>query len=121
MAPFALTVDPGTLCLACGAAFLVSSKLAQPRPVPPVMTKSGRAAPVAPPSRTPCPKCAGKRKLTCVDCDGVGRLNHRDQIILPAGENPQWCPYCRGTGQARCSRCFGTGKQQNMIGFRPPS
>ena len=121
MAPWgAVHIDIGSLGLACGAVFLASSSLRAQPSVPPVKTKSG-AKPAARPAKNPCTKCRGERKLLCGDCEGVGRLNYRGQVMLPPRVCPVWCPYCRGTGMANCTKCFGTGQQQNMIGFRPPS
>jgi hypothetical protein len=68
----------------------------------------------------PCTICKGQGKVRCNRCSGRGRLNFKEQIMLPKGEWPQWCWDCRGCGLSYCTRCLGTGEKRGAIGFHFP-
>ncbi|GAB4814424.1 hypothetical protein N2152v2_001470 [Parachlorella kessleri] len=61
----------------------------------------------------PCPACQGTGKVL-----GKGRVNFRDEAMLPRGAWPEWCPCCRASGRWYCERCMGTGVRREPIGFR---
>lgn len=50
----------------------------------------------------------------------AGRVNHMDKWILPNGEWPVWCSWCRGSGLMYCDHCLGTGKHREKMGFQLP-
>ena len=65
----------------------------------------------------PCVVCRGHGRVKCNRCSGRGRLNFKDQAMLPKGKWPQWCWDCRGCGMSYCTRCLGTGEKTCVIGF----
>lgn len=67
-----------------------------------------------------CVVCSGRGTLMCERCNGRGRVNRTDLVVLPKGMWPKWCWYCRGSGQACCARCLGTGERRGVIGFHVP-
>lgn len=68
----------------------------------------------------PCVICKGQGRVKCHRCAGRGRLNFKEQAMLPKGEWPQWCWDCRGCGMSYCTRCLGTGEKRGVIGFHFP-
>lgn len=68
----------------------------------------------------PCVVCKGGGRVKCNRCSGRGRLNFKEQAMLPKGEWPQWCWDCRGCGMSYCTRCLGTGEKRGIIGFHFP-
>lgn len=68
----------------------------------------------------PCVVCKGHGRVKCGRCAGRGRLNFKEQPMLPKGEWPQWCWDCRGCGMSYCTRCLGTGEKRGKIGFHFP-
>lgn len=68
----------------------------------------------------PCVVCKGQGRVKCHRCAGRGRLNFKEQAMLPKGEWPQWCWDCRGCGMSYCTRCLGTGEKRGVIGFHFP-
>lgn len=68
-----------------------------------------------------CVVCAGRGAVMCERCNGRGRVNRTDLVILPRGTWPKWCWYCRGSGHACCARCMGTGERRGVIGFHVPA
>ena len=60
----------------------------------------------------------------CVISHGMvgvtGRVNHTDKWLLPNGEWPIWCSWCRGSGLMYCDDCLGTGKHRDKMGFQLP-
>ncbi|GAA0139822.1 hypothetical protein LIER_01293 [Lithospermum erythrorhizon] len=65
----------------------------------------------------PCVVCRGSGRVDCYNCQGRGRTNHTDLVMLPRGEWPKWCRACGGSGLSHCSRCLGTGEYRYRMGF----
>ncbi|XP_020704037.2 uncharacterized protein LOC110115202, partial [Dendrobium catenatum] len=66
---------------------------------------------------TPCVVCSGSGRVDCRHCQGRGRTNHVNLVMLPKGEWPQWCKVCGGSGLDYCNRCLGTGEYRDVMGF----
>ncbi len=64
-----------------------------------------------------CPRCLGRRKVTCDYCHGFGSTPYTDFMPMMLGfiflmrpvERTRPCPRCYGEGKLRCPRCDGTG------------
>ncbi|KAG2428613.1 hypothetical protein HYH02_014314 [Chlamydomonas schloesseri] len=121
-------MDPVALKQLCGAVALASStvwltsRLMREAGREPVQTSKGipgwDSTRKLPEGQTPCALCSGSGKIRCPTCDGKGRVNRIDKLVLPKGENPVHCLTCRGTTLALCGRCLGTGVKRPAIGFR---
>ncbi|PNW86547.1 hypothetical protein CHLRE_02g091193v5 [Chlamydomonas reinhardtii] len=122
-------IDPHTLKQVCGAVALASSTVwltarlyRQAGGSVPVQTSRGipgwDSTRKIPEGQTACALCGGSGKICCPTCDGKGRVNRIDRLVLPKGENPVHCLSCRGTTLALCGRCLGTGIKRAPIGFR---
>ncbi|XP_064607359.1 protein SSUH2 homolog [Liolophura sinensis] len=57
------------------------------------------------PGKMKCPSCRGTRQNTCIACDGSGKENLGDRILLMR----QSCVWCGATGKRRCHKCKGRG------------
>ncbi|XP_020572403.1 uncharacterized protein LOC110019165 [Phalaenopsis equestris] len=65
----------------------------------------------------PCVVCRGSGRVNCRHCQGRGRTNLVNLIMLPKGEWPRWCKVCGGSGLDHCNRCLGTGEYRDIMGF----
>eukprot|EP00873_Tetraselmis_striata_P004916 jgi/Tetstr1/425180/TSEL_015641.t1 len=113
----------GALGGLCGLTFLASWKLTSPAARPTarwVQTQRGipnKPANISRETENPCNVCGGVGRTNCWTCNGRGRVNFLDEAVLPQGELPVWCSYCRG-GLVYCDGCMGTGVKREPIGFR---
>lgn len=66
-----------------------------------------------------CSHCQGTGLQQCTYCQGLGRTNFKDRVMLPKGVFPTWCTRCiRCSGTTICAWCLGSGRAREPIGFR---
>lgn len=67
-----------------------------------------------------CSRCRGEKEITCINCDGTGRIEHENfsqKISTDENKNPSLydnnsdgkCKECNGTGKVKCPSCLGGG------------
>ena len=63
----------------------------------------------------------GTSPVTCLTCQGKGRIVQMSRTVFGTMQNVQTCPNCRGTGKVvkeKCTGCNGTGYNQKRKTFR---
>jgi len=58
-----------------------------------------------------CARCNGRGTIACPKCEGHGRLEEDQLVLIATRSAPPWnCPECKGTGFLACPDCEGSGE-----------